>query len=151
MYKVERAIRLPLSLQETWNFFSSPENLAEITPPEMKMEMLDKSSTSMYEGMVLRYKVSPLLGIKLNWTSEITKIEPLHYFVDKMIDGPFAIWHHQHFFEEAENGTIAKDVIHYKLPLGPIGKLFHPLLVKNNVNALFEYRKQKLEEKFLKD
>lgn len=150
MHKVEREILLPIELDKAWQFFAKPKNLAAITPPEMRMELVENRELTMYEGMILRFKVSPLLGIKLNWFSEITRIEPRHYFIDSMIDGPFAKWHHQHFFEEVSDGTLARDIIHYKLPFGPLGKLANPLLVKKNVDQLFEFRTQKLNEIFKK-
>lgn len=150
MFKVEKEILLPVPLKEAWHFFAQPKNLAEITPPEMKMELVDDQKVPMYEGMVLRFKVSPLWGIKLNWTSEISKIVPMRYFIDCMIDGPFSQWHHQHFFEEAKNGTLARDIIHYKPPLGLLGKMAKPLIVEKNINQLFEYRAQKLSEIFNK-
>jgi ligand-binding SRPBCC domain-containing protein len=150
MFKVEREILLPVPLEEAWNFFAQPKNLAEITPPEMRMELVDEERGPMYEGMVLRFKVSPLLGIKLNWTSEISKIVPLQYFIDTMIDGPFAKWHHQHFFEAADGGTLARDIIHYKPPFGLLGKAAKSLLIEKNINQLFEYRTQKLSEIFNK-
>lgn len=148
MHKVESTQRVPISLQEAWQFFATPLNLKKVTPPKMNMRMQDDFSGAMYEGMVIRYKVAPLAGIPLPWASEITKVVAHKYFVDSMLEGPFAVWHHQHHFKEIQGGTEIKDIVHYKVPLGFIGELFHPLLVKNNINEIFDYRTQQVEKLF---
>ena len=41
------------------------------------------------------------------------------------------MWHHEHHFEKiSENQTKMIDLIHYKIPLGPIGKIVDKLLVR---------------------
>ena len=34
-YSIKSTQHLPISLEEAWDFFSSPNNLAKITPPDM--------------------------------------------------------------------------------------------------------------------
>ena len=60
---------LPISLDQAWDFFSSPLNLAKITPDDMEFIVTSslQPDTKMYPGMIITYKVSPLFGIKLNW------------------------------------------------------------------------------------
>ena len=148
MYTVEAKQFVPLSTQEAWDFFSKPANLKLLTPPEMNMRMTNEEEIEMYPGMVISYKVAPLLGISLPWTSEITQVKKGEYFIDSMIEGPFKIWHHQHFFKSVEGGTEITDIVNYQVPLGPLGKLFHPLLVKNRVAGIFEYRNKRIKEIF---
>jgi ligand-binding SRPBCC domain-containing protein len=50
-------------VEEAWNFFSSPRNLAVITPPEMGFvirEPFDDKPT--YAGQRITYTVKPLFG-----------------------------------------------------------------------------------------
>lgn len=148
MYQVEDRVVVPAPLEEVWHFFSNPSNLKELTPSEMQMQMLSEIPEAMYAGLVLRYRVAPLFGIRLPWASEITVIEPKRYFVDRMLEGPFAQWHHEHHFYPVEGGTEMVDRVHYKMPLGLLGKLFHPLLVKQNVRQLFQYRREQIAAKF---
>lgn len=148
MHQVEDRVIVPAPIEEVWNFFSNPENLKELTPPEMKMRMVSRVPAEMYEGLILRYRVAPLMGINLPWASEITVIEPQRYFVDRMLEGPFAQWHHEHHFKAVKEGVEMLDRVHYKVPLGLLGELFHPLLVKNNVKQLFQYRRKQIEAKF---
>ncbi len=116
-------------------------------PDDMGFEIQDVPD-EMYEGALLHYKVSPLIGIKLNWVSEITQIEKHRYFIDKQREGPFGYWQHEHRFREINSGTQIIDNLHYKLPLEPLFKLFHPLIVKNKITEIFETRKRKVREIF---
>ncbi|MGK0406393.1 MAG: ligand-binding SRPBCC domain-containing protein [Roseivirga sp.] len=141
---------VPLSVKEVWDFFSHAKNLKELTPPEMKMQIINEQDQDqeMYAGMVISYTVSPLLGIRLPCSSEITQVKLGEYFIDSMIEGPFKIWHHQHFFKEVESGTEIIDMVHYQLPFGLLGKLFQPIIVKQKVKGIFEYRKTRIKELF---
>jgi ligand-binding SRPBCC domain-containing protein len=136
---------LPLTLEEAWEFFSSPDNLQRITPPAMR---LIPSSTDhgekMYAGQLITYRIKPLLGIPVNWCTEITHVQYQSYFVDEQRFGPYAFWHHRHFFERHEKGTLMKDIVYYALPMGFIGALMEPLLVKPKLDEIFSHRHKAL-------
>ncbi len=142
--------RLPIGLNEAWNFFSSPANLKLITPPHMGFQIISgyHKNDQMYAGMIITYKVKPLLGIPITWVTEITHVREHHYFVDEQRFGPYAFWHHQHFFKEVEGGVEMTDLLHYKMPLGIIGAFANTLLTKRQIKAIFNYRYQKLEHLF---
>lgn len=148
MYTLERVQKLPVSLQEAWDFFQNPANLATITPDYMGFNILSEVPEEMYPGLFIHYKVSPLLGIKMNWTTEITYVNAPNYFVDEQRVGPYAIWHHEHHFKEVEGGVEIVDRVNYKIPLGILGRLAHPLVVKSKLEEIFDYRVQKVEEIF---
>jgi len=105
MHTLERTQRLPISVEEAWKFFQSPENLAAITPDYMGFNILSETPAKMYPGLFIHYKVSPLLGIKMRWTTEITHVEAPSYFVDEQRVGPYSIWHHEHHFKAIEGGV----------------------------------------------
>jgi len=148
MYTIERVQRLPISLQEAWDFFQNPSNLAKITPEEMGFDIQSEVPAAMYPGLFIHYKVSPLLGVKLNWTTEITYVDAPNYFVDEQRVGPYAIWHHEHHFKEIEGGVEMLDRVNYKVPFGILGKIAHPLVVKSKLEEIFNYRITKTEEIF---
>ncbi len=138
---------LPLDIGEVWQFFSRPENLNGITPPDMSFEILsDIANLEMYEGMIIQYKISPFLGIKLNWTTEITHVKDQEYFVDEQRFGPYALWHHQHHFVQKEGGVLMFDKLHYAIPFGPIGRIANGVYVGNKVESIFEYRKKAIAD-----
>lgn len=149
IYNLTRKQILPLGLNEAWDFFSNPRNLAEITPPHMGFKILYISGNGrMYPGQIIRYLVQGIPGINMHWVTEITHVEEPFYFVDEQRFGPYAFWHHQHHFREVEKGVEMTDEVNYALPMGPLGTLAHALFVKRELNRIFDYRYKKLEEQF---
>jgi ligand-binding SRPBCC domain-containing protein len=148
MYRIEQIQRVPISREEAWKFFSNPKNLEAVTPDDIGFSFQDQLAERMYKGMVIRYTVAPLFGIKLKWATEITAIMEYDYFVDHQLSGPYKIWHHQHFFKTIEGGTELKDIVHYELPLGFVGKIAHALLVKRKLKQIFAHRKNSIEATF---
>ena len=149
-YQLKFEQKLPISLEQAWDFFSSPLNLAKITPDHMGFIITSdfKEGQKMYPGMIITYKVSPLLGINLNWMTEITHVQEGKYFVDEQRFGPYALWHHQHHFEEIKGGVHMTDIINYAIPYGFIGRIANSILVENEVRGIFDYREKKVEELF---
>jgi ligand-binding SRPBCC domain-containing protein len=139
---------LPIPLEEAWEFFSTPKNLDRITPKEMRFNILSGGDGPMYQGMVIQYTVTPLLGIPMPWVTEIAHVENRSYFVDEQRFGPYSFWHHLHRFEEVDGGVMMTDILHYRVPLGPVGKLLGILFIHKKVEGIFEYRTKVLEQMF---
>lgn len=132
-----------------WNFISDPKNLKKITPDYMGFDILsDQLPDEMYEGMIIRYKVSPVFGIKTTWVTEITHVTPGSYFIDEQRVGPYALWHHQHFLESTPDGTLMTDIVTYQPPFGFLGSLANELLIKRKLNEIFAYRQKALNTLF---
>ena len=148
-YQLKQIQKIPASLEVVWEFISSPTNLKKITPPHMGFEVTsDNGSSKMYEGMIISYKVSPLLGIKLDWMTEITHIKELSYFVDEQRIGPYKLWHHQHKISAIEGGVLMEDIVTYQPPFGLLGALANRLFIKSQLNQIFEYRNIAIEKQF---
>jgi ligand-binding SRPBCC domain-containing protein len=136
-------------MDEAWDYFSTPKNLQEITPDDLKFNILTNlDGVRMYPGQIIHYIVTPLLGIPMRWTTEISHVKEGAYFVDEQRFGPYAFWHHKHFFEPIEGGVLATDVIDYALPLGPLGRLANTLFVRKQLEHIFDFRERKLIEMF---
>ncbi len=149
IYNLKRTQILPISLQEAWDFFSSPKNLSKITPEQMGFKILYISGgDKAYAGQIIRYHVSILPGIKVHWVTEITQVKELVHFIDEQRFGPYALWHHQHHFKEVPEGIEMTDEVNYAIPLGLLGQLAHWLFVGKEVNTIFEHRFQVLEQYF---
>ncbi|MBX7124382.1 MAG: SRPBCC family protein [Cyclobacteriaceae bacterium] len=148
-YQLVRTQWLPLSVDEAWDFFSSPSNLQKITPAKMNFHIISMSGgSSMYAGQIIRYKVNVLPLWRTSWVTEITHVDEHHYFVDEQRVGPYTMWHHQHQFIPKDGGVEMTDTVTYAIPLGPLGVLAHWLFVGRQVSAIFEYRKAVLQELF---
>lgn len=140
---------LPITLEEAWAFFSTPINLKTITPPHLNFKILsDLRDGRMYPGQIINYTVHPIMGIPLSWTTEITHVQDHVYFVDEQRFGPYAFWHHQHWFTAVEGGIMMEDIVSYALPLGILGRIAHRLFVRRELHGIFSYRTKVLGEIF---
>ena len=104
--------------------------------------------TKIYPGMLITYKVTPLLGIQMDWVTEITHIKDQEYFIDEQRFGPYAIWHHEHHFEAIKGGAKMRDVLTYGIPYGVIGRLSNTILVGKKVKDIFTYREKAINDLF---
>jgi ligand-binding SRPBCC domain-containing protein len=148
-YELVKKQIVPASIEEVWDFISSPSNLKEITPDYMGFDVTTEDlPEKMYPGMIISYRVRPLLGIPMTWITEITHVMDKRYFVDEQRVGPYSIWHHQHFIEAVENGVLMTDIISYKPPLGFIGSIANALFIRRQLEGIFAYREKVLKKRF---
>lgn len=148
-HKLFREQQLNCDIETAWKFFSSANNLSEITPKDMGFTVLtEMEDDEIYEGMLIDYYVSPLFGIKMKWQTEITHIDFQKSFVDFQKKGPYKLWNHHHEFIPNEHGVLMKDTIDYELPMGFLGEIVHTLFVKNKLEYIFDYRFRALSKLF---
>lgn len=148
-YQLIKTQKLPVTVSEIWDFISSPANLKDITPKHMGFNETSNTGVGkMYPGMIITYKVSPVLAIRLNWMTEITQVKDFEYFVDEQRIGPYAMWHHQHKIEPIEGGVLMTDIVTYQPPMGILGAFAHSLFIKYQLEQIFHFRKEALEKKF---
>ncbi|NJN41419.1 MAG: SRPBCC family protein [Flammeovirgaceae bacterium] len=149
VYSFKRNLKLPISLEDAWAFFSNPENLSKITPPEMSFEIISISGKeSIYAGQIIKYQVSILPFLKVNWVSEITTVNKPYLFIDEQRAGPYSFWHHQHHFHRLNDGVEMIDEVNYSVPLGILGQLANRLFVARELERIFEYRSDVLVKTF---
>ena len=146
IYQYSAKQKLPISINQAWDLLSSPKNLQLITPEYMGFKILSGAERPIFAGQIIQYLVTPILNIPTKWVTEITHVVDKSYFVDEQRFGPYALWHHAHFIKEIDGGVEMEDLINYKVPLGWLGQLVHPFLVKPKLNEIFEYRRKKLIE-----
>jgi ligand-binding SRPBCC domain-containing protein len=139
---------MPVPLQQAWDYFSSPDNLTEITPADMGFIIRSPKAQKMYAGQIIEYTVKPLLGIPVYWMTEITHVKDHEFFVDEQRYGPYSLWHHQHHFKSIEGGVEMTDIVHYKIPFWFLGDIANTLFVKSKLAGIFEYRKEKVSQLF---
>nr|WP_121272169.1 SRPBCC family protein [Pedobacter schmidteae] len=148
-YQFKAEQQLNCDITTAWNFFSSPHNLTRITPKNMNFRVITKlSDVPIYEGMLIDYSVSPVLGIPMKWQTLITQVDPQKSFTDFQKKGPYSLWHHYHEFIPNEKGVLMKDTVDYKLPFSFLGTFAHRIFVKKRLQHIFNYRYQILEQLF---
>lgn len=149
VYQLRKEQFVKTDMDTLWDFVSSPKNLQEITPDYMGFNILTNPlPDKMYPGMIIKYKVSPLLGVKMTWVTEITHVSDRHYFVDEQRAGPYRIWHHEHFLEEKEGGILMTDIVTYQPPMGIFGAIANKVFIEKQLESIFEYRKIAIDQKF---
>ena len=148
MYQLKRTQFIKADLQTCWTYFSAPANLHTITPDYIDFKVLTPVPDEMYEGLIIKYTIRPILGIPLTWISEIKTIREGIYFIDEQRQGPYKLWHHEHHFKEVEGGVEMTDIISYSMPYGVIGKVARWLFVRRQLENIFDYRFKKVDELF---
>ena len=149
VHVLDRRQIIPTDGLTCWQFFSSPGNLALITPPNLGFKVLGEVPLELTPGMIIRYQVRPLLGIPVTWVTEITHVRTGQYFCDEQRVGPYRMWHHEHSFRElGENRTEVRDLVHYQLPFSPLSEFMHGWVVEPRLREIFAYRAQVLIDRF---
>ena len=143
-YRLARSQWLPKSIEDAFAFFSRPENLEEITPPLLRFHIV-RADRELHEGSRIEYQLR-VRGVPMRWVSEITEWKPPYRFVDTQLRGPYALWRHQHTFTTERGGTRIGDEVEYAMPLGIAGVIAHALVVRRDVESIFDYRQRRLAE-----
>jgi ligand-binding SRPBCC domain-containing protein len=128
---------------DVFAFFSDPHNLARVTPPSLGFRVLSAPPT-LDAGAVLDLSVR-WLGARMRWRAYIREYDPPYRFVDVQVRGPYARWEHRHRFLDDAGATLVEDRVTYRLPLGPLGRLAHTLVVGRQLRAMWTYRTAKLD------
>ena len=121
-------------------FFGDALNLEAITPPWLGFRVTTPGPIEMTRGTLIEYRLR-LHALPISWRTTIAVWNPPHRFVDVQVRGPYALWHHTHDFAPVPGGTLMRDTVRYALPFGPLGALAHRLLVRRDLERIFEYRR----------
>ena len=149
IHQLHREQQLSCDITTAWNFFSSPHNLSQITPANMRFSVISKDlPVSIYEGMIIDYNIYPLLEIKMFWRTKITQVDFEKSFTDFQEKGPYRYWNHFHEFIPNNEGVLMKDTVKYELPFGLLGAIAHKTIVKQKLDNIFNYRYRILEQLF---
>jgi uncharacterized protein len=138
----EQLIRRPL--EEVFSFFSDAKNLERITPDFLRFRITAVSTPQIGPGTLLDTRLN-LHGVPVRWRTRIEEWSPPHRFVDIQLRGPYASWHHTHEFESVPEGTLVRDRVRYRLPLGVLGEWLGGALATRDVDRIFAHRRERLE------
>lgn len=142
VHVLERRQRIELPIERAFEFYGDARNLEAITPPWLGFEVTTPAPIEMGEGTLIEYRLK-LHGVPIRWRTRIEAWEPPHRFVDVQVSGPYALWEHIHTFEpEGEEAVVIGDRVRYAVPLGPLGKIADRVLVRRDVERIFDYRRE---------
>lgn len=155
IHQLHRATVVNASLDLVWDFIATPRNLNRITPENMSFEILSDVPEVMHNGLLIEYRVNiPFFG-RWRWLTEIKHIHQGHSFVDEQRSGPYKLWYHYHEVKPHLEGTEIIDRVTYQMPFGLLGDLVNAIIVKRQLNDIFNHReqvfKQLLENRTVKD
>lgn len=144
-FRLEQEQIVPKTRSEVFRFFSDAFNLERLTPPFLNFKILTPAPIDIQTDTIIEYRIK-LFGIPMYWRTRILNFEPEDSFVDSQEKGPYSLWHHTHTFEDTDEGTLMKDIVLYRLPLGPLGLLAHTLFVRRTLKRIFNYRRDALAD-----
>jgi ligand-binding SRPBCC domain-containing protein len=138
---------IPRPRSEVFRFFSEAQNLELLTPDLLQFRILTPLPIEMKEGSVIDYALR-IHGVPVRWQTRIDRYEPDHCFVDVALRSPYRHWHHLHEFTEVSGGTLMRDVVHYEVPLGSLGRLVGGPYVRRMLDRIFSFRRQVVDVRF---
>lgn len=146
-YKVyEQRVAAPP--EEVWEFFSSARGLVELTPPGRKLRLVG-GDYKVQEGALQIVRLYAFGVVPYTWHARISQVTPPYGFTDQAEKSLFKFWRHRHDIIPDGQGTLLRDMVAYRLPVGgKLGKAVNRLLVAKELDRLFEYRRSVLSAKF---
>lgn len=127
------------SAERVFAFHEAPDAFERLQPPWQKTEII-QPPTSLEVGtrVVLRIGLGPFWQTLV---AEHVAYEPGHHFADRMIEGPFSSWLHQHIVTpQGPDRCLLTDDIEYELPLGFVGRVFGGWIARRMLDRMFDYR-----------
>lgn len=132
---------------EVFQFFCDERNLEKITPPEMLFKVLSRSTDQIQKGTLIDYDLR-IRGVPVRWRTLIAEFVMNSHFVDEQLKGPYTKWRHLHTFEDLAGGTLMRDVVVYKVPMGLLGRWAASPLVDHDVREIFKFRSGAIRQFF---
>ncbi|MBL7995038.1 SRPBCC family protein [bacterium] len=121
--------------------------MSKITPPWLTFAIKTPTPMVMKTGALIDYTIRWFV-IPIRWKTEIKDYNAPFLFVDEQIRGPYSFWYHAHIFNDVNGITEMTDLVHYRLPFGPLGRVAHTLLIRHQLQDIFDYRYNAIQEIF---
>jgi len=77
----------------------------------------------------------------------IAAFSPPSYFQDRMVEGPFRSFIHDHTFEPPGTGTLMTDIVTFQSPVPGLGSLFDRLVLGKYLQRFLQARNVELKAK----
>jgi len=129
------------SAERVFAFHEEPDAFERLQPPWQTTEIV-RPPTSLEIGtrVELRLRLGPL-PFWQTLVAEHVAYEPGRMFADRMLEGPFASWLHQHIvMPRGPAQCVLKDDIEFELPLGALGRFVGGPIARMMLDRMFEYR-----------
>ena len=84
-------------------------------------------------------------GIRQRFVARIVEMSPPRRFVDEMVRGAFRWLRHEHEFHVHARGTLMRDLLQWRSPLGLLGRIADALFVERHVESFVRSKQQNLK------
>jgi ligand-binding SRPBCC domain-containing protein len=150
MHELVRSQVVGGDLGSVFAFFREPANLERITPAFLHFRIESITPGPVQVGTRIGYRLR-LHSIPIRWVSRIAEFgEGVRhaFFADEQLRGPYRRWYHRHEFTAVPEGVRIDDRVEYELPLGPVGRAVHHLVVRHQLAAIFDHRARVIAARF---
>lgn len=130
---------------KVFSFFAGAENLEKITPDFLNFHVLHTSTPHIEENTLIDYQLN-IHGFPVKWKTRISQWKANSQFTDIQLKGPYHTWEHTHSFSDLASGTLIRDEIRYKLPMGLLGRMVAQSFVDKDVDRIFSYRRKAIDK-----
>jgi ligand-binding SRPBCC domain-containing protein len=153
IFQLHREQFVPGDPARIWDFFATPANLDPLTSPHLRFRLVDDRPPRMYAGQMIEYRVGIVPGLWTRWLTEITHMREGEFFVDEQRVGPYRLWHHQHHFRPAPDGSgvAMTDHVTYDPGWGWLGGAANALWIQRKLRAIFDFRSTQIARLFPAD
>ena len=135
----KRSVRIARPAAEVFAWHERPGAFARLCPPWERVEVT-RHVGGIRDGarVSLRTKIGPVWA---RWEIEHRDYVAGRQFRDVLLRGPFAKWEHLHLIEpDGAAACVLTDEIHYRLPLGVLGRWCGAAFTRAQLARMFEYR-----------
>ncbi len=123
MRRVSASISIRVPRDRVFEFHADSANLARVLPSVVPLRSIGPSR--LRRDARLRFRFGPFggHGVVRVW-------EPPLRFIDEQTFGPFALWRHEHRFNELAGRTWVTDIVEFALrqPARPLERLARPVV-----------------------
>ena len=124
-------------VEELYAFHLDVTNLPKITPPNMKVTLLNKVDSIKRGSEIYLRNVQYFLPTY--WRVRVDELKKPNLLVDLAIESPFYYFRHQHIFAQKGELCELRDVVEIILPLEFMTKFLYPFVL-GQLQSMFEYR-----------
>jgi ligand-binding SRPBCC domain-containing protein len=146
---VELSCTIDAPIAEVFAFHLDTRNAARISPPSQRVVSVEGTfPLELGSEVRLRTRQRPL-PFAQTWRVRIARLEPPTLIEDEMLEGPFALWRHEHRFAELPGErTRLTDHLTYALPAGQLGRVADRLVVRRLLLRTFRERHARTQALF---
>jgi ligand-binding SRPBCC domain-containing protein len=140
------SLEVPCPLVEVFDFLARPENLIQLAPPELRLELV-QGPERLQLGSMLHWKARRM-GVSQTLKNEVTAFEEGILIGEEQRQGPFKRWTFLHRFEAIATGTRLEEELTYEPPSGLLGMLVTATAIHKELAMLIAFRADQLRQAF---